>query len=171
MNQRATLSISLLLLGIFLSVTGYSQENAPKGKPYLVIDKQAFTLTYYDAGGNAVKTYGIACGVNYGNKQRRGDHKTPEGTFTINQILNAKGIPHDFKDGKGPIKDAYGPWFFRLDVPGYRDIGIHGTHLPSSIGSRVTEGCIRLKNEDILELKPSVFLGMTVIILPDKVSQ
>lgn len=168
MNKRTALSIFLLLVGMLLSVSGFSQVNAPKGEPYLLIDKQAFTLTYFDASGKAVKTYGIACGVNYGNKQKKGDHKTPEGTFKINQLLNAKGLSHDFKDGKGPIKDAYGPWFFRLDVPGYRDIGIHGTHLPSSIGSRVTEGCIRMRNEDILELKPSVFLGMTVIILPDK---
>ncbi len=168
MKKKTILAVSLLLMGIFSSVPGLSQGNGPKGEAYLLIDKQAFTLTYFDASGKAVKTYGIACGQNYGNKQKRGDHKTPEGTFKINQLLNAKGIPHDFKDGKGPIKDAYGPWFFRLDVPGYRDIGIHGTHLPSSIGSRVTEGCIRMRNEDILELKPSVFLGMTVIILPDK---
>ena len=168
MNKKTALTISLFFVGMLLSFSGLSQGKGPKGEPYLLIDKQAFTLTYVDAAGNAVKTYGIACGMNYGNKQKRGDHKTPEGTFKINQLLNAKGIPHDFKDGKGPIKDAYGPWFFRLDVPGYRDIGIHGTHLPSSIGSRVTEGCFRMRNEDILELKPSVFLGMTVVILPDK---
>ena len=166
MKKKAVLS--LLLAGILLSVSGFAQDKAPAGKPYLLVDKQAFTLTHFDAQGKVVKTYGIACGSNYGNKTKSGDHKTPEGTFKINQILNAKGIPHDFNDGKGPIKDAYGPWFFRLDVPGFRTIGIHGTHLPSSIGSRVTEGCIRMKNEDILELKPHIFLGMNVIILPDK---
>ena len=138
-----------------------------QGEAHIVIDKQNFTLTYYDADGTPVKVYRIACGRNLGNKTRRGDHKTPEGTFKINQLLNAKGIPHDFNDGKGPVKDAYGPWFLRLDVPGYRDIGIHGTHLPESIGSRVTEGCIRLTNEDITDLKSRVWLGMSVTILPD----
>ena len=99
----------------------------------------------------------------------RGDHKTPEGTFKINQLLNAKGLTHDFKDGKGPIKDAYGPWFLRLDVPGFWDIGIHGTPFPESIGTRATEGCVRLRNEDILDLKSRVKVGTVVIILPDPV--
>ncbi|MBR0029939.1 MAG: L,D-transpeptidase, partial [Bacteroidales bacterium] len=93
--------------------------------------------------------------------------KTPEGTFRINQILNARGLSHDFGDGRGPVRNAYGPWFLRLDVPGYRDIGIHGTHLPESIGTRATEGCIRLTNEDIADLKSRVHLGMNVTILPD----
>ena len=135
--------------------------------PFILIDKQALKLWLVDGRGEPVKEYGIACAVNYGPKERRGDHKTPAGTFKINQLLNAKGIPHDFHDGKGPIPDAYGPWFLRLDVPGFRDIGIHGTPFPESIGSRATEGCIRLRNEDITDLKQRVKLGTTVIILPD----
>lgn len=135
--------------------------------PFIVIDKTAFTLTLADSTGNAIRQYGIACAVNYGNKTRRGDHKTPEGTFRINQVLYSKNIPHDFGDGKGPIVGAYGPWFLRLDVPGFIDIGIHGTHLPQSIGSRATEGCIRLRNEDIIDLKNQIRVGTPVIILPD----
>jgi len=137
------------------------------GDSYIVIDKQQLTLTLMAPDGTPVKTYRIACGSNFGNKTRRGDRKTPEGTFPINQILNSRGIPHDFGDGKGPVKNAYGPWFLRLDVPGYRDIGIHGTHLPESIGTRTTEGCIRLTNEDITDLKSRVKLGMKVTVLPD----
>ncbi len=133
----------------------------------IVIDKQNFTLTLQAADGTPVKVYRIACGTGFGNKTRRGDHKTPEGTFRINQILNARGLSHDFGDGRGPVRNAYGPWFLRLDVPGYRDIGIHGTHLPESIGTRATEGCIRLTNEDIADLKSRVRLGMNVTILPD----
>ena len=135
--------------------------------PFIVIDKQAFKLTLVDETGQPVKEYGISCAVNYGPKKVRGDHKTPEGTFKINELLNAKGLSHDFKDGKGPVKDAYGPWFLRLDVPGFRDIGIHGTPFPESIGTRATEGCIRLSNEDILDLKARIKLGTVVIILPD----
>lgn len=135
--------------------------------PFIVVDKQGFKLSLVDSAGYAIKEYGIACAVNYGPKQRRGDHKTPEGTFKINELLYAVGIPHDFHDGKGPIKDAYGPWFLRLDVPGFRTIGIHGTPFPESIGTRATEGCIRLRNDDITDLKNRVRLGTTVIILPD----
>jgi Uncharacterized protein conserved in bacteria len=135
--------------------------------PFIVIDKQAFKLTLVNAQGAPIKEYGISCAVNPGPKKVRGDHKTPEGTFKINQLLNAKGLSHDFKDGKGPVKDAYGPWFLRLDVPGFWDIGIHGTPFPESIGTRATEGCIRMRNEDILDLKAQVKVGTVVIILPD----
>lgn len=137
--------------------------------PFIVVDKQAFRLSLVDSLGYAIKEWGIACAKNYGPKQRRGDHKTPEGVFKINELLYAKGIPHDFRDGKGPVKDAYGPWFLRLDVPGFWDIGIHGTPFPESIGSRATEGCVRMRNEDIVDLKERVKLGTVVIILPDPV--
>ena len=139
----------------------------PEGEPYIVVDKPAMTLMLMAADGTLIQAYPIACGIGFGNKTRRGDHKTPEGTFPINEILASSSIPHDFRDGKGPIVGAYGPWFLRLDVPGYWDIGIHGTHLPESIGTRTTEGCIRLRNKDILDLKSRIHLGTKVTILPD----
>ena len=166
----------LILLVALLSALG-ARAQAPFAKylgqvdstPFIVIDKQAFKLTLVDDAGQPIKEYGISCAINYGPKKVRGDHKTPEGTFKINELLNAKGLSHDCKDGKGPVKDAYGPWFLRLDVPGFWDIGIHGTPFPESIGTRATEGCIRLRNEDILDLKSRVKLGTVVIILPDPV--
>ncbi|MBQ9450586.1 MAG: L,D-transpeptidase [Bacteroidales bacterium] len=167
--------LTLLLFALLAVLSAGAQAPFAKyasqaeGAPFIVIDKQGFKLTLADAQGQPVKQYGISCAVNYGPKKVRGDHKTPEGTFKINQLLNAKGLTHDFKDGKGPIKDAYGPWFLRLDVPGFRDIGIHGTPFPESIGTRATEGCIRLRNEDILDLKQRVKVGTVVIILPDPV--
>ena len=141
---------------------------ADKGGEFIVVDKEQLTLTLFAADSSVIKSYPVACAVNYGNKTRRGDHKTPEGRFKINQILNARGLSHDFGDGKGLVKNAYGPWFLRLDVPGYIDIGIHGTHLPETVGSRCTEGCIRMRNEDITDLKGRVHLGTEVIILPDR---
>ena len=135
--------------------------------PFIVISKTELTLDLVDARGNSIVHYGCACAKNYGPKEKKGDHKTPEGVFKITQLLNARGLSHDFGDGKGPVRDAYGPWFLRLGVPGFIDIGIHGTHLPESIGTRATEGCIRLKNEDIVDLKQRVHVGTPVIILPD----
>ena len=146
-----------------------SPQGAVRTDPYIVVDKQNFTLTLNAADGTPIKVYRIACGKGIGNKTRSGDHKTPEGSFRINEILNSRSLSHDFGDGKGPVKGAYGPWFLRLDVPGRRDIGIHGTHLPESIGTRATEGCIRLANEDIKDLKERIKVGTFVTILPDPV--
>ena len=137
-----------------------------------ILVEKANRKMYLLKGDVVVKSYRISLGKNpVGAKVKSGDNKTPEGTFKINQLLNARGLSHDFGDGKGPVRNAYGPWFLRLDVPGFNDIGIHGTHLPESIGSRATEGCIRLTNDDITDLKGRVKVGTVVTILPDEINE
>ena len=118
----------------------------------IVVNKSDFTLSLFK-GNELIKTYPVAVGKNTGDKQRVGDNRTPVGNFKIVSIENASNWKHDFRDGKGKIAGAYGPWFLRLDAKGWRGIGIHGTHDPDSRGSNATEGCIRLSNEDIAELK------------------
>ena len=132
----------------------------------IVISKEDMTLRLLDGQGQVLLQYPIACGKNYGNKLKPGDMKTPEGVFSISEIVDASGWTHDFGDGKGEIAGAYGPFFIRLVTPGHRGIGIHGTHKPESIGTRDTEGCIRLHNDDLRQLVGHVRVGMTVVILP-----
>lgn len=141
-------------------------EGAPAGQPFLHIDKQTMTLTAYRADGSVQARFGVCTGKGYGNKRRRGDMKTPEGVFSIQQIQDASSWTHDFGDGLGVIEGAYGPWFLRLRTPGHSGIGIHGTHKPASIGTRDSEGCIRLANENIDSLRHMVAVGETVIITP-----
>jgi lipoprotein-anchoring transpeptidase ErfK/SrfK len=43
---------------------------------------------------------------------------------------------------------------------------IHGTNQPSTIGSFVSSGCIRLTNEDVEDLYGRVTVGTTVVVLP-----
>jgi lipoprotein-anchoring transpeptidase ErfK/SrfK len=43
---------------------------------------------------------------------------------------------------------------------------IHGTNQPSTIGSFVSSGCIRLTNDDIEDLYNRVSLGTRVVVLP-----
>ncbi len=133
------------------------------GKYSIQISKSTFTLTLY-RGKTPVKEYSIAVGKNPGDKQRKGDNRTPVGNFKIVSIENASKWSHDFRDGKGKIKGAYGPWFFRLDAKGWKGIGIHGTHDPDSRGTNATEGCIRLSNEDIAELRQYAYKNMPVTI-------
>lgn len=99
---------------------------------------------------------------------KTGDMKTPEGDFTICSIENSCQWKHDFKDGKGVRKGAYGPFFFRLKVPKFKSIGIHGTCKPETIGTRDSEGCVRLHNEDLQRLRDLIHLGMSVTISKDK---
>lgn len=131
---------------------------------HIVISKETMHLTLYDSDNLVVCRFPIAVGKHYGNKQRRGDMKTPEGVFSIEQIQNSTQWVHDFGDGKGLIEGCYGNWFIRLKTPPHKGIGIHGTHAPESIGTRATEGCIRLENSDLDSLKPLVHIGMMVRI-------
>lgn len=131
----------------------------------VVIDKGAMTLTAW-RGGEAVAEFGVATGLNPGNKWVSGDMRTPEGTFVISEIVDASKWTHDFGDGAGEIEGAYGPWFMRLATPGHTGIGIHGTHLPESIGRRASEGCIRLQNENCDSLRRMVRVGVPVVVRP-----
>jgi lipoprotein-anchoring transpeptidase ErfK/SrfK len=47
---------------------------------------------------------------------------------------------------------------------------IHGTNQPSTIGSFVSSGCIRLTNEDVTDLYSRVQVGTRVVVLPGKPS-
>ena len=139
-------------------------EVKPANAAFIVISKESMTLALYDFRSQLLAAYPMACGKALGNKEKPGDMKTPEGVFSVQQIQDARTWSHDFGDGKGEIKGAYGSHFIRLKTPGHSGIGIHGTHDPSSIGTRATEGCIRLNNDNLLELVIAVYVGMPVII-------
>lgn len=143
---------------------------------FIVIDKPALHLSVYEnQEGDTVliARYPVCVGKNYGQKQKSGDMTTPECTFenpfSITQIVPASDWTHDFGDGRGNIL-SYGNWFMRLKTPGFSGIGIHGsTNNESSVPGRGSEGCIRLLNDDLDELKSNyAFVGMKVIILKDE---
>jgi lipoprotein-anchoring transpeptidase ErfK/SrfK len=73
---------------------------------------------------------------------------TPMGRFKIiNKQLNPGG--------------PFGAFWMGLSKPHY---GIHGTNNPSSIGKNVSHGCIRMYNEDVLELSSVVPVETPVYI-------
>ena len=142
---------------------------------FIVIDKPALQLNVYEKQGTdtvLLARYPVCVGKNFGQKEKTGDMKTPECTFanpfSITEIKSASTWVHDFKDGRGAIL-AYGDWFMRLLTPGFSGIGIHGsTNNEGSVPGRDSEGCIRMRNEDLNELKTNyAFVGMKVVILKD----
>lgn len=172
MKKKLFLWLVLLLpyLGLILVWQMYRHKISEiAAASFIVISKEKMVLNLYDYKGRTLAQYPIACGKNTGDKQSKGDMKTPEGNFNIGDIQKSSNWSHDFGDGKGEIKGAYGPFFIRLLTPGHEGIGIHGTHDNNSIGTRITEGCIRMKNEDILELVKKVRVGSVVVITPSKI--
>ena len=87
----------------------------------------------------------------------RDNTPTPGGLYYTTELI------------KPPNPDgAYGPYAFGLS--GFSDtltsfnggpgqLGIHGTNEPSAIGSKVSHGCIRMHNEDIVRLARTLPLG------------
>lgn len=160
-------TITLIVpVGGLVGLYGYFQkqlDDIPEAR-IIVVSKQDMRLRVYDYKGTKLMDYGIACGKNFGQKHKVGDMKTPEGMFFVQSIEDASDRTHDFGDGRGEIQGAYGPYFIRLDTLGNKGIGIHGTHDPLSIGTRATEGCIRLNNNDLVELVNVVRPGMMVLV-------
>ena len=138
------------------------QPEAVKPAYAILIDKSDYKL-YVLKDNEVIKQWGVAVGAKQGQKQRAGDMTTPTGNFEVDEILDASYWTHDFGDGKGEIKGAYGPNFISL-VTGWDGIGIHGTHAPESIGTMVSEGCVRMRNGELLELLPYVEVGTKVTI-------
>lgn len=54
---------------------------------------------------------------------------------------------------------------------GETEYRIHGTNKPDTIGKRVSSGCIRLTNEDVVDLYDRVKVGAKVIVLPATASR
>lgn len=129
----------------------------------IVICKKDYKLYVLDDNDRVVFKTDVCLGKNTGNKKRRGDHKTPEGDFKIVSIENSSRWP----DFDKVYRASYGPWFMRLNVPGFRSIGLHGTNEPESIGTRASMGCVRMLNDKVLELKKLVKVGTPVRILPE----
>ena len=50
---------------------------------------------------------------------------------------------------------------------GNTEYRIHGTNQPSTIGTFVSSGCVRLTNEDVEDLYSRVSVGTRVVVLPN----
>ena len=156
------------------TATFYSDVVNPKNC-FLLVSKPELRLYVCEVvGTDTVKRahFPVCVGLNKGQKQKKGDMKTPECTaanpFIITEIKDASTWCHDFGDGRGSIL-SYGNWFMRLKTPGFSGIGIHGsTNNESSVPGRGSEGCIRLRNDDLDVLKAKyAFVGMRVVVLAD----
>ncbi len=136
---------------------------------FIIVDKGSMHVYLCDRYGREQKRYRMACGRNYGHKNEKGDSRTPEGFFTVENIYDSTDWLFTDDNGKtSKVKGQFGPRFIRLRTPVTTQIGIHGTCAPWSLGARCSHGCIRLSNESILELVDLVEPGMPVIVNPSR---
>lgn len=134
---------------------------------FIVVDKSKMKVILYDKYGCLKKEYGMACGKNFGTKHKKSDCRTPEGFFTAQGIYDSTDWLYTDDEGNtSDVKGQFGPRFIRIKSPITSQIGIHGTGSPWSIGKRVSHGCIRITNENILELVKYASVGMPIIVVP-----
>jgi lipoprotein-anchoring transpeptidase ErfK/SrfK len=43
---------------------------------------------------------------------------------------------------------------------------IHGTNMPETIGHKVSSGCIRMLNADVIDLYSRINVGTNIVVLP-----
>jgi hypothetical protein len=136
----------------------------PHGTWSIVVDKSLFKL-WICYEGAPVKGYTITTGAV--NKE------TPVAKFAVGG-KNPKPAwwpPADVKvTGKVPVPygdpaNPLGDWWIALDHDLYHGIGIHGTNDPGSIGSKASNGCVRMLNEEVGEVAAVAYKGMTVTVL------
>lgn len=146
----ATLMIFSLLIGLVgfeyldeleLAAISGQTTTAPTGKVTIVVKISDRILELHN-DGKLYKKYRIAVG--------KSSTPTPIGDWVVRW--------KSFRSG-----DIFGTRFLGLDVP-WGGYGIHGTNRPWSIGHFISQGCIRLRNNDIEELFEWVPVGTSVRI-------
>lgn len=151
------------------------KDKVIKENCFIVISKKNLSLNVYEVAKSdtsLVAMFPVCLSKNMGQKKTKGDMRTPEcsldNPFTICEIQKSSTWCHDFGDGRGEIL-AYGDWFLRLDT-GFSGIGIHGsTNNEETVPGRESEGCIRLKDNDIIFLKEHYAIeGMKVIVKKER---
>lgn len=139
---------------------------------FIIVDKPSMMVVLYDRFGRETLAFKMACSKKYGTKHKRRDNRTPEGFFTAEGIYDSTNWLYTDDDGNtSPVKGQFGPRFIRLKTDVTTQIGIHGTCAPWSLGKRVSHGCIRIHNDNILQLVEYVEPGTPIIVNPSERDQ
>jgi lipoprotein-anchoring transpeptidase ErfK/SrfK len=138
----------------------YATSEAPGT---IIIDTPNTYLYYVLGGGKAIR-YGIGVGREgftwSGVKSVERKSEWPDWVPPAEMLQRQPYLPR-FVAG-GPA-NPLGARALYLGGTVYR---IHGTNQPSSIGKRVSSGCIRMVNEDVIDLYARVDVGTKVVVLP-----
>lgn len=117
----------------------------------IIINSRRNTLRYYRSG-SLVASYSCATGTS--------GTPTPQGRFSIFEKLVNRPYYKENIPGDSP-RNPLGRRWMQFRSGGY---AIHGTNNDSSIGNNASHGCVRMHNEDVIELYSMVPYGTTVIV-------
>lgn len=140
--------------------------DGPHGAGTIVIDTNEHLLYLVEAGGQA-RRYGVGTGKP--GFEWAGSHKVTRKAEWPDWRPPAEMIAREKKKGrilpahmKGGPANPLGARALYLGSTLYR---IHGTNQPSTIGRAVSSGCIRMRNEDVIDLYERVPVGAKVVVI------
>jgi lipoprotein-anchoring transpeptidase ErfK/SrfK len=143
-------------------IVEYQRKEAPGT---ILIDTDARYLYYVLPGGQAIR-YGVAVGEEamawsgVAQVGRMAEWPTWVPTESEKQRL---GVPNYVAPGPQNPMGARALYLFE----GNKDTlyRIHGTNQPEYIGQAISSGCIRMTNEDVIDLYKRVKQGAVVVVL------
>src|SRR3989475_11837107 len=141
-------------------IVNYRSSEAPGT---IIIDTPN-TYLYLVLGGGKAMRYGIGVGREgftwSGVKTIERKTEWPDWIPPAEMVERQPYLPRFVAGGPG---NPLGARAMYLAGTMYR---IHGTNQPSSIGTRVSSGCIRMVNDDVIDLYSRVDVGTKVVVLP-----
>jgi lipoprotein-anchoring transpeptidase ErfK/SrfK len=141
-------------------IVDYTSAEAPGT---IIIDTPNTYLYFVLGGGKAVR-YGIGVGREgftwSGIKTIERKSEWPDWIPPTDMLQRQPYLPRFMAGGPG---NPLGARAMYLSGTVYR---IHGTNAPATIGKHVSSGCIRMANEDVIDLYSRTRVGTKVVVLP-----
>ena len=168
MGARAAFAIAAAI-GIAFTATGASaREIVPfegRVSPGTIVIKTGERRLYYVRGDGTALRYRVAVGKPgkqwFGEAQIDGKYVQPAWSPPAEVKRDNPRLP-DVIPGGAP-NNPMGARALTLNLDEY---AIHGTNRPSSIGTFASYGCIRMLNQDIIDLYEQVSVGTRVVVVP-----
>ena len=150
-------------LGIIYGIIPHEEVDYPSTRPAgtIIVNTSQRRLYYLLGGGRAIR-YGIAVGMEgygwSGVSTVAAKREWPDWTPTPDILRRFPNLPRHMVGGRD---NPLGARALYLGDTLYR---IHGTNEPWKLGGNVSSGCIRLSNDDIIDLYNRARVGATVIV-------
>ncbi|MBR0970077.1 L,D-transpeptidase [Bradyrhizobium japonicum] len=139
-------------------------DYASRQTPGTVIIDTKNTFLYFVLNDAQALRYGIGVGREgftwSGEQTVARKAEWPDWHPPVEMVVRQPYLPRFMAGGPG------NPLGARAMYLGETEYRIHGTNKPDTIGKRVSSGCIRLTNEDVVDLYERVKVGAKVIVLP-----
>ncbi len=145
------------------TIVEYHRKEAPGT---IVVDSDAHYLYYVLADNKAIR-YGVTVGEEalswYGIAKVGRKTEWPTWTPTADIKKRLGNVPNFVEGGPHNPMGARGIYLYQGDKDTL--FRIHGTNQPEYIGQSISSGCIRMTNEDVIDLYNRVKMGSIVVVL------